>query len=188
MCRGGIAALAALVVAACAQPLARQDTFERLTAWRITAVANLPADPAHKAAAAAILAYFQDTATFGPRFAVAEYALCLGVGPASSGSFRYQPLEDFEPDLLARIARKRPNVRSVSECATTLKGAPYRIEKSGEPAQLLACLSSGESAPSTFSLLCGWYGGPLSGEFVGYDAELAEHEVVVRRNGNGIMF
>lgn len=187
MRHGGIAALAALLVAGCATAPPRGQEAARPTAWRIAAIADVSADLTHKAAAAAILAYLQDTPA-GISFAAGEYPLCLGVGPASGGSFRYQPLEDLEPELIARIARTRPNVRPVSECATTLKGAPYRLDRTGEPAQLLTCLSAGETAPSTVSLLCGWYGGPLTGEFVGYDAELSDNAMIVRRNGNGILF
>lgn len=185
MRRGGIAALA-LLVAGCTATPARHDAA-RPSAWRIAAVADAAADVTHKAAAAAILAYFQDTA-LGNGFAAREDALCLGIGPASGGPFRYQPLDDLEPDLLARIARTRPNVRGVSECATTLKGAPYRIEATGEPARLLACLSAGEIASGTIALLCGFYDSALSAEFVGYDATVATDAVIVRRNGRGLSF
>jgi hypothetical protein len=186
MCRGGIAALAALVVAACAQPLARQDTFERLTAWRIAAVADVDADPTHKAAAAAILAWFQDTER-GRAFARDRRPLCIGVGPASGGPFIAQPLEDLAPALMARIANARPNVRGVSECVTTMKGSPYRVEATGELGDLVACLYAGDVAPTTSSLLCGHFS-PLSGEVIRYEVDLVPNEAVVRHKGIGIHF
>jgi hypothetical protein len=185
---GGWAALAALTVAGCAAvPPQAQESAARPSAWRIAAVADVPAEPTQRAAAAAILAYFQDT-MLGNSFAAREDALCLGVGPASGGPFRFQPLEDLEPALLARIARTRPNVRPVSECATTLKGAPYRIGATGEAARLLACLSSGEFTPGTVRLLCGFYNNAIDAEFVGYDVAFTADEVIVRRNGRGLSF
>lgn len=182
----GYATLAALIVFGCAAVPARQEAT-RPSIWRIGSVAAVAADPEQKAAAAAILAYFQDT-EFGHAFAARNDALCIGLGPASGGPFRFQPLSDLDPALLNRIAQTRPNARGVSECATTLKGAPYRIEANGEPARLLACLTAGETAPGTISLLCGFYDSPISAEFVGYDVAVAAENFVVRRNGNGIQF
>jgi hypothetical protein len=184
--RGGIAAGGALLIAACTPAPVRQEVV-RPTAWRIGAVIDVAAAPAQKAAAAAILAYLQDT-ELGNRFAAGEDPLCIGLGPASGGPFRFQPLSDLDPVLLERIARTRPNARGVSACATTLKGAPYRLEASGEPARLLACLVSGDAGPGGISLLCGFYDSPVSAEFVGYDVSVAADEVVVRRNGRGILF
>jgi hypothetical protein len=183
MKRGRIAAFAALLVAACAPAPVRQDAV-RPTAWRIAAVADVGSDPAHRAAAAAILAWFQDTPS-GHRFAAGEDPLCIGLGPASGGPFRFQPLGDLDAPVLERIARTRPNARGVSECATTLKGAPYRLKATGEPARLIACLSAGETA-NTLSLLCGFYDSAIDTEFVGYDVTVAANEIVVRRNGRGI--
>jgi hypothetical protein len=184
--RAGSATLAALIAVGCTTKPARQEVA-RPTAWRIGAVSDVAAEPAQKAAAAAILAYLQDT-ELGNRFAAGEDALCIGLGPASGGPFRFQPLSDLDPALLERIARTRPNARGVSACATTLKGAPYRIEASGEPARLLACLVAGGEAPGGISLLCGFYDSPVSAEFVGYDVSVAADDVVVRRNGRGISF
>lgn len=184
MIRGGIAGAVALLLAGCADAPTPRDTA-RPMAWRIAALADSDAAPPQKAAAAAILAYFQDTAR-GQRFAAGEDALCLGLGPASGGPFRFQHLDDLEPALLARIAQTRPNVRAVSACATTLKGAPYRIEATGEPARLLACLSSGEFAPGTVRLLCGFYDSAIDAEFIGYDVTVAADAITVRRNGRGL--
>jgi hypothetical protein len=183
MIRGGIAALAALLVVGCTTAPARQN-FARPTAWRIASVADVAADPTHKAAAAAILAYFQDTER-GNRFAAGQDVLCIGLGPASGGPFRFQPLSDLDPQLLERIARTQPNARPVSACATTLKGAPYQLEASGEPARLLACLHAGETAPGTVSMLCGFYDSAIETEFVGYDVTVVAEEITVRRNGRG---
>ena len=186
MGRAGCATLAALIAVSCTAKTARQD-IARPSAWRIAGVADVTADATQKAAAAAILAYFQDT-ELGSRFAAGDDALCIGVGPASGGPFRFQPLSDLDAALLQRIARTRPNARAVSECATTLKDAPYRIEASGEPARLLACLDAGEAAPGAFTMLCGFYDSPVSAEFVGYDVSVAANEIIVRRNGKGLLF
>jgi hypothetical protein len=186
MLRIGCAALAALTAAGCAGAPSRPEAA-RPSAWRIAAVADIAADPKQKAAAATILAWFQDTAD-GHRFAAGEDPLCIGLGSASGGPFRYQPLRDLDPALLDRIARTRANARAVSECATTLKGAPYRLESSGEAARLIACLDAGETAAGTVSLLCGFYDSPVSAEFVGYDVAVAADEIIVRRNGRGIGF
>ena len=183
MRHGGIAALALLAAGCTAAPPAQQAA--RPTAWRIAAIADVDASPTHKAAAAAILAWFQDTQS-GHRFAAGEDPLCIGLGPASGGPFRFQPLDDLEASVLERVARTRPNARGVSDCATTLKGAPYRLEATGEPARLMACLSAGEITANTLSLLCGFYDSAIETEFVGYDVTVAANEIVVRRNGRGI--
>jgi hypothetical protein len=184
MRRGGIAALA-LLAAGCTTMPARQETA-RPTAWRITAVADIDADPLQKAAAAAILAWFQDSVQ-GPFFARGTRPLCVGLGPASGGPFIAQPLEDLAPALLSRMAESGPDIRGVSECATTMKGSPYRIEATGEPAHLVACLHAGDVARSTISLLCGHFS-PMSGEVNKYEVDLAPNEAVVRHKGIGIHF
>jgi hypothetical protein len=186
MPRGGIAALAALLLAACDPSASRQDAA-RPTAWRIAAVADAPADATQKAAAAAILAWFQDTQR-GSRFAAGDDPLCIGVGPASGGPFRFQPLHDLDGPLLERIARTRPNARGVSECATTLKGAPYRLVATDEPARLVACLHAGGDGQPALSLLCGFYDTAIDNELIGYDVEVAADAVIVRRNGRGVGF
>lgn len=182
---GGIAALAAMLLAACAQPAAQRQEAARPTAWRIAGVGDIAADQTHKAAAAAILAWFQDTPS-GHRFGAGEDPLCIGLGPASGGPFRFQPLDDLDAPVLARIAQTRPNARGVSECATTLKGAPYRLAASGDAARLIACLHAGEIAANTLSLLCGFYDSAIDSEFVGYDVTVAADTITVRRNGRGL--
>jgi hypothetical protein len=184
MGRASCATLAALIATACTITPAKQDSA-RPAAWHIASVAKAEADPRHKAAAAAILAYFQDS---GAAFSRGSRTLCLGFGPASGGPFIAQPLEDLAPALMAQIGQSRPNVRGVSECATTMKGSPYRIEATGELADLVACLHAGDSGPYTVSLLCGYYGGPLTGEFIRYDVDLAPDKAIVRYKGIGIAF
>jgi hypothetical protein len=178
--------MAALSAAACSGPPATQAESSTRE-WRIPSVASAAPEPAASGAASAILAYLQDT-DLGRALAAGKEPLCIGLGPASGGPFRFQPLYDLDPALLRRIAETRANARPVSDCATTLKGAPYFIAATGEPARLLACLNSGATAPGTISLLCGFYDSPIAAEFVGYDVELAANEAIVRRNGKGIRF
>jgi len=137
------------------------------------------------AVAAGLLAYLQDSSD-GNRIAASGRAVCVGFGPASGGPFRMQQLRDLDPALLAVVAERRAKAHPVSACETTLKGAPLEVTATGEAASLLACLTAGETPGGAVSMLCGFYDGPLAGEFIGYDVTLGESEATVRRNGRSL--